>query len=34
VRFQVELRAPSLTEPVVKQESTSIYPPANGTTPK
>ena len=30
VRFQVELRNPALTEPVIKQESTSIYPPTNG----
>ena len=30
VRFQAELRATGLTEPVSKQESTNIYPPPNG----
>ena len=30
VRFQAELRATGLTEPVIKQESTNIYPPPNG----
>jgi len=33
VRFQAELRSPALSEPVIKQESTSIYPPANGNPP-
>ncbi len=33
VRFPVELRAAILLEPVIKEESTRIYDPANGTPP-
>jgi uncharacterized repeat protein (TIGR01451 family) len=31
VRFRVELRSASLREPVIKEESTNIYVPPNGT---
>jgi uncharacterized repeat protein (TIGR01451 family) len=33
VRFRVELGSGSLSAPVIKEESTSIYPPTNGTGP-
>jgi hypothetical protein len=33
VRMRVELGSSALTTPVVKEESTSIYPPTNGTLP-
>jgi uncharacterized repeat protein (TIGR01451 family) len=32
-RLHVELSTSSLTTPLVKEESTNIYPPTNGTTP-
>jgi uncharacterized repeat protein (TIGR01451 family) len=33
VRFRVELRAASLSEPVAKEESTNVYGPLNGAVP-
>ncbi len=33
VRFRVELRAATLTAPVIKEESTNIYAPTNGKGP-
>jgi uncharacterized repeat protein (TIGR01451 family) len=33
VRFRVELGSTSLSAPVIKEESTNIYPPTNGASP-
>jgi uncharacterized repeat protein (TIGR01451 family) len=33
VRFRVELRSASLSQPVVKEQPTNIFDPANGTVP-
>jgi uncharacterized repeat protein (TIGR01451 family) len=32
-RFRAELRAAALAEPVVKEESTNVYAPVNGSNP-